>query len=243
MAADSGRGLFFWLCETVAFICLFMAGELYKDFHGLAGTAWAVPGVLAAIVGFKEEKIKRLWPSLRKRLPFRKTAKQDGKKVSISAAAMREHVVSRQSLLQRLADEEEKERVKSADWQQLAAKFESTPEQLRGTWNRYGKPATEKWDVGGWTDGDKCRALCRLAGAMLMRSRRVCRELPEEIRNIPDPMDRWLKFLAKLKPFDDYRSGVEPLDDGTKSLVSVGVMNSVAQRSVAACIECAAMEM
>jgi hypothetical protein len=36
-----------------------MAGELYKDSHVLAGTAWAITGVLVAIIGFKEDKIKR----------------------------------------------------------------------------------------------------------------------------------------------------------------------------------------
>jgi len=66
MAADSERGLSFWLCETAAFICLLMAAELYKDAKVLSGTVWATIGILFAIAGFK-------WTDIRKRLASRET--------------------------------------------------------------------------------------------------------------------------------------------------------------------------
>ena len=236
MAGDSENR--YW---TVAFlagvdlVCLFEAGDSFREHQWRAGVIWLLIATLYSLIGYH-------WPRIKQRFPLGK-GERNKRKVGISAAAMSEHLAfERQFLLQRLATEE-KESVRSSDWQQLAAKFESSPKQLRATWNRYEKPAMEKWDIGGWTEADKCRALCRLAGAMLTRSRRVRHELPEEILESDDPMDRWLNFLKKLRGFDDYRSGVESLDDGSNSLVSVGVINSVTERSVAACIECAAKEM
>lgn len=129
-----------------------------------------------------------------------------------------------------------------ADWLRVAKDFESCYQQVRADYQRSGLPPTDSWMVAG-PHSEKCRSLCNLAGAMLLRSPHVASELSEQVRGSADPMHRWLYFLKERKPLDNFISGVEQFPDGRGVGVHAGLINNLPEVSAAACIECAAKEM
>lgn len=133
--------------------------------------------------------------------------------------------------------------VGSANWQQMAKDFESCPKQIRAEYQRSGIPGEDSWYVGAWSPAEKCRSLCGLAGAMLLRSPNVCAGLSKELRSVVnDPMYRWLYFLKDRRALDNYIAGVEDFPDGRKAGVYAGLINNLPEVSAAVCIECAAKE-
>jgi hypothetical protein len=135
------------------------------------------------------------------------------------------------------------DRIGRADWLQLKKDFDECPREIRGNYFRSGKPPEDGWSIGGMPSPhpDRCRALCQLAGSMLLRSPTVRFRLSEEIRSVADPTYRWLYFLKERKPLDNFRVGYEEIDGQRMGSYS-GVINYLPQVSADACIECAAKE-
>ncbi len=166
------------------------------------------------------------------------------KEIKIPMAEVREHIASSQkSLLQRMAAEEEREAVRSSDWQQLADRFDKLPNDIRADWNRCGRPPIESWRITGGHGAKDCESLCTLAGAMLLKSRTVRFKMDESISAEQNTMHRWLYYLKCTNGLDRSQSGMETLADGTRCGVHFGSINELARVSARACIGCAAMEM
>lgn len=127
------------------------------------------------------------------------------------------------------------------DWLQLKKDFLECPRDIRAEYFRSGKPPEDKWWIGGMPHPDKCRALCRLAGSMLLRSPTVGLGLSEEIRSVADPMDRWLYFLKERKALGNFLVAYEEID-GQKVGSYSGIINRLPEVSADACIDCAAKE-
>jgi hypothetical protein len=132
--------------------------------------------------------------------------------------------------------------VTRADWLQLAKDFESCPRDLRADYSRCGKPGVDTWWIGGGCDASKCRALCALAGSMLLRSPHVLTDIQDEIFRVSEPTYRWLYFLKSRKGLDNLMYAIETLDDGQTAPVYSAFIKQLPEVSAAACIDCAAKE-
>jgi hypothetical protein len=135
------------------------------------------------------------------------------------------------------------DRTKGSDWTALADRFKQLPFGITAYWSRYGRPATETWRVNSGLAGKECESLCRLAGAMLLRSPKANGSLDARIRLQPDSLYRWLYFLRQSTHLNNYMAATEVLDDGRKSTTQTACINDLAQVSMRACIDCAAQEM
>ncbi len=98
------------------------------------------------------------------------------------------------------------------DWLQLKKDFDECPRDIRADYSRNGKPPEDRWSIGGTPRPDRCRALCQLAGSMLLRSPTVRFGLSEEIRSISDPTYRWLYFLKERRSLENFMVGYEEID-------------------------------
>lgn len=174
---------------------------------------------------------------------------QARKGATISAAAMKEHIAfSRQFLLQRLASEE-KERVRSSDWKDLADRFKEisrhvgaqlqTTSELR---EQFGKDTSrsDRWSIGVDREEKKCEALCVLAGAMLAKSRN--QPLSAEVRAVTSDRDRWLGFLRECDAVRSDGYVIEPISEDRKQIRYYGYITELAVVSANTCIECSARE-
>lgn len=88
----------------------------------------------------------------------------------------------------------------------------------------------------------QCEALCRLAGAMLLKSPKVLASLSEKVRTRSDDVFRWLYFISERKNIftreltSDVRVGMERKQGSGKTIPSLST------HSANACLECAAKE-
>jgi hypothetical protein len=136
--------------------------------------------------------------------------------------------------------------VTKADWDKLATDFESCSHYIRADYSRCGRPPYDTWHVFGAPSSanvDKCKSLCNLAGAMLLRSPHVFSELSSQAQEAKDPTYRWLYFLKDRTGLENILTGVEQYEDGGTSAIIAGHINDVPSRSTAACIDCAAKEL
>ncbi|HEY3770652.1 MAG TPA: hypothetical protein VGN44_18405 [Candidatus Angelobacter sp.] len=127
------------------------------------------------------------------------------------------------------------------DWAKLAAQFSGESQFVMATWNRWGRPAQERWSVDICTE--KFRALLTKAGTMLIASPVLSARLSKSVRDTADPAERWLNFLKGRNLLEDYVALPETLDDGTTANIYSGHIRKLAQRSEAVCIECEASEL
>lgn len=246
MASEEGTGRFFIpvFLELVALVCVFEAGDSARAHQFRPATLWFVLGLAFSVIGFA-------WPRVRERFRPGKATRAEAPPVAepeprpkgqlvIPIADLREQLIFSQ--LQQLQTPPEEKPVGRADWLQLAKDFESCPQQLRADYSRAGSPGVDTWTIGGWSHPDKCRSLCRLAGAMLLSSRTVRFGLSKELKSVTNPTYRWLYFLKERSPLQNYIAGVETFQDGSTAGVYSGLINNLPEVSAAACIECAAKE-
>jgi pyrimidine deaminase RibD-like protein len=136
-------------------------------------------------------------------------------------------------------------KVTAADWKDVATRFQNVPNDAsRADWTRTsceGKEVDANWRVVGGANG--CEQLCTLAGAMLLKSRNICSGLPADILSQANDIWRWLYYIKDnvwLKKRVMHGTGV----DGDKHyLTLMESIESLANNSARACIECAAREL
>ncbi len=127
-----------------------------------------------------------------------------------------------------------------SEWQALASRFEKLPADVRADWNR-GSDGIESWSIRAHGH-EECESLCKLAGAMLLRSPRVSAELDETLRSEEAEVARWLYFLKKAKGLSDYQYGLEQIAENEQKPIYFGSIHGLASLSYRMCIECSAKE-
>jgi hypothetical protein len=134
--------------------------------------------------------------------------------------------------------------ITSADWKELAGKFEKIGLDVSVQWQcnrRSSQTIFENWNFSG-TYRKPCETLCRFAGALLAKSPNVSLSLSELALRQSDPAWRWLFFLKENHNALDHGGGMPPIgDDGTIYLT--GRISNVAAVSGRICMECAALEL
>lgn len=134
--------------------------------------------------------------------------------------------------------------ITSADWTELADKFEKIGLDVSVQWQcsrKNNQTIFESWSFSG-TYRKPCETLCRFAGTLLAKSPNVSRTLSELALHQSDPAWRWLSFLKENHNALDHGGGLPPTgDDGTIYLG--GRISNVAAVSARVCMECAALEL
>ena len=123
-----------------------------------------------------------------------------------------------------------------SDWQSLASRFERIGRGIRADWTRM-SDGIESWAVCGGVQCAECEALCKLGGAMLMRSIKVFPSVPPDVLAEPDAVFRWLCFLKAKKLLRDMQYGL----DGDKPFY-FGTIYELGPVSYRTCLECSAIE-
>ena len=141
--------------------------------------------------------------------------------------------------------------VTTTDWKDLASKFQRIPHAyVRAEWhsetlNWDGNLVGERWAIRDMYDNQfasQCEALCRLGGAMLLKSPKVSSRLSEKVRTRTDDVYRWLYFVAE-------REGMAMKEMTGKVTVRtekkehwMKTIESLSMHSANGCLECAAKE-
>jgi hypothetical protein len=126
-------------------------------------------------------------------------------------------------------------RVSSADWKQLADRFDKVNFGLSAGWQQ-----TQGKTI--WTLGDQqLKSLCLLAGAMLLKSP-YCSVNFEVIVTETDHVKRWLEFVKSNRTSTNVMHGTETLNDGSTVNHFFGSINDLARKSSSLCLECCAYE-
>jgi hypothetical protein len=137
--------------------------------------------------------------------------------------------------------------VSSADWKDLADRFERIPSPIRAEWQSGGRhfngtPVGEAWFTAGGQGREECDALCDLGGALLLRSS-IAASVPEKALQATENVDRWLFFLKHLGMMEFNPSGTQSYPDGSTEVVLTGTIKGLGVSSKNACIWCAAREL
>jgi len=136
-----------------------------------------------------------------------------------------------------LQEDAKRNSVSSADWNELAMKFgEPSQFPLRVQYQ------STKADVTWYLHDAKYKALCKLAGSMLLKSPNVRHSLPTSIVSEPNAVSRWLNYIKELNRSEYDGHGIEDLDDGTKLVHVLGYISDLGAVSANLCIECSAKE-
>lgn len=138
-----------------------------------------------------------------------------------------------------------KRTVGSAEWRDLADRFAKTSIHVRADWQQFGEDSgIESWHIGGSAIDEtyECKILCSLAGTMLMKSPIVSNGLSDRVRSEQNEVNRWLAFLRERGAVSDISYGINTLPGGSKQMVYLGSIRSIAKVSSRACIECSAKE-
>ncbi|GGA80937.1 hypothetical protein GCM10011507_35190 [Edaphobacter acidisoli] len=131
-------------------------------------------------------------------------------------------------------------RVSPTDWRDLSEKFNAI-----GSF-QYSAQFQTTQGVTKWRLYDtQCKALCTLAGTMLMASTAISPQLSDQVRLESDPVSRWLEYLKATTSAASYRLdyATEELPSGEKIVHLLGRIDNVPRESVAACIKCSALEL
>lgn len=129
------------------------------------------------------------------------------------------------------------------DWQDLAKEFEKVEPDVRADWYTQSDRPRRAWNLAGGYSRRNCETFCRLAGQMLMRSPKVCASLDASVRDIEDPIERWLEFVAARSGAPNRGSGsIEAVDGGVRSVVLIGSIDAIGAESVRACFESSGVE-
>lgn len=135
---------------------------------------------------------------------------------------------------------EEIRRVEASEWQSLASRFERIGRDVRADWQRM-SDGIESWNICGGRQVAECEALCKLGGAMLMKSLKVLPSVSPDILAEQDAVFRWLYFLKAKKLIRDMQYGLEQVRDESKPFY-FGTIYELGPVSYRTCIECSAME-
>ncbi|MBI3646279.1 MAG: hypothetical protein HY233_09985 [Acidobacteriales bacterium] len=140
----------------------------------------------------------------------------------------------------------------SAEWKELAEKFERIPSKhVRATWisetlNFDGTDVGEQWYMGDDSNvtgaKEECGALCKLAGAMLLKSPVISGRLSEKVRTRSDDTWRWLYFLKEKVGLEHLGNG-DTWAGGRHIKDQSGSIENLAAVSARICTECTAEEL
>jgi len=145
----------------------------------------------------------------------------------------------------------EAQQITSGEWKDLASRFQKFPAAyVRAEWysehlDERGNRVGERWMIrDDWKNqyASQCEALCRLAGAMLLKSPKVSKTLSEKVRSRSDDVWRWLYFLAERDGViqkimtGETKVGRERLETWMKMITQLTL------HSGSACLDCAAKE-
>jgi hypothetical protein len=128
-----------------------------------------------------------------------------------------------------------------SEWQQLSNRFSALPKHIRADWQTLQKE--ELWSVSGLQGRADCESICKLAGAMLLKSPHMAVGLSDKVKAEKNNLRRWLHFLKEVKGISDFQRGSEQHDDGTQSPLYFGRINDLSEVSARVCIECATVEL
>lgn len=136
--------------------------------------------------------------------------------------------------------------VSAKDWKELSAHFRQSTPKLRADWYQSLNAEThavmgESWSIRGNAPAE-CEALCKNAGAMLLRSPRVLAKLSENVRSQPDHVWRWLYFLKESNHSKTVGVGQGTMKDGPDTISAFQEIEDLASVSATACLECSADE-
>jgi hypothetical protein len=141
--------------------------------------------------------------------------------------------------------------ITASDWKALSKQFdEFVPSYVRAEWYSEtlgwdGKLVGEQWLVrDDWSDqfAPRCEALCRMAGAMLLKSPHVSLSLSRNVKTRSDDARRWLYFLAEKKGVLKVTSQGETVVRNLRHKNKGGEISNLPAISSIACLECAAKE-
>jgi len=96
-----------------------------------------------------------------------------------------------------------------------------------------------RWDV---KEDRTLEALCKKAGAMLLKSSKSRSALMPMLPNEEDTLSQWLEIVKRRTVCYNTGHGVEYLDDGSSLLHVFGSISGLADASYRLCMECAAYE-
>ena len=135
--------------------------------------------------------------------------------------------------------------VSAKDWKELSSQFKQSTPKVRADWYQTRNAETqaimgESWSIRG--SSAECEALCKNAGAMLLRSPRVFAQLSESVRSQSDHVWRWLYFLKESKRTTDSAMGHGSTKDGPNTISEFESIEGLASVSATACLECSADE-
>ena len=131
-------------------------------------------------------------------------------------------------------------------WRELASDFSKLPNDTRADW--YGQvggdvPMVEnQWSIAGGIQRENCEALCKLAGAMLLRSPKISSKLSEMVRLQTNEVRRWLYFLKEHSGVPKETLVGDGIAHGISVKTSMQSINGLATVSARVCIECSAEE-
>jgi pyrimidine deaminase RibD-like protein len=137
--------------------------------------------------------------------------------------------------------------VSAKDWKELSSHFKQSTHKVRADWYQTLNAETqavmgESWSIRGNASAE-CEALCKNAGAMLLRSPRVLAKLPEKVRSQSDHVWRWLYFLRESKRTEATGVGHGTMKDGPNTISAYESIEDLASVSATACMECSADEL
>lgn len=138
------------------------------------------------------------------------------------------------------ASEREAKNATADEWKDLADRFKTLGAHVRADWEQWNS-STGLWRIAGGKETAKCESLCRLAGAMLMRSPNTLAIFPVK-ESEPELGCRWLYFLKDRYGLTPGVStlGWGPDESGKKQSFIGGCIQNLGNVSEAACLDCAA---
>jgi hypothetical protein len=96
-----------------------------------------------------------------------------------------------------------------------------------------------RWDV---KEDKTLEALCKKAGAMLLKSPKSRSALMPMLPNEEDTLSQWLEIVKRRAVSYNTGYGTEHLDDGSSLLHTFGSISGLADASYRLCMECSAYE-
>jgi hypothetical protein len=96
-----------------------------------------------------------------------------------------------------------------------------------------------RWDV---KEDKTLEALCKKAGAMLLKSPKSRIALKPMLPNEQDTLSQWLEIVKRKSPSDSPKYWPETLYDGTQLVHVFGSINELSVVSYRLCLECSAYE-
>ncbi|MGZ4813390.1 MAG: hypothetical protein ACXVZI_11525, partial [Terriglobales bacterium] len=139
--------------------------------------------------------------------------------------------------------DERPDKATSQDWNELEARFEKISNHISAhlqTDIQSGRTTRQEWSLSGVPDTRTCLALCKYAGALLLKSPTVIATVRPETRDISNKAHLWLMFLKENHNAAESKD--QSLTNADGYSIRSEIINGVAEKSMRACIECAVLE-